>query len=114
LCSSSLSRPGIAAAARGAVKKPRSAGPSRRWKNRRAIASDDIGLGHAVAAGDLRWQTGGRGRARHPQSERPDAINQLPPSRASFSGDRSGKKLIKGNGSGYMAAILPSGMRDLD
>jgi pilus assembly protein CpaB len=82
------------------------------------IAATDIGLGTSVSAQDLRWQTwptvaAGTNFIR--QSERPDAIEQLAGSiaRAPFSAGEPIResKLIKAKGSGYMAAILPSGMR---
>jgi len=82
------------------------------------IAATDIGLGTSVSAQDLRWQTwptvaAGPNFIR--QSERPDAIEQLAGSiaRAPFSAGEPIReaKLIKAKGSGYMAAILPSGMR---
>jgi len=82
------------------------------------IAATDIGLGTSVSAQDLRWQTwptvaAGSNFIR--QSERPDAIEQLAGSiaRAPFSAGEPIReaKLIKAKGSGYMAAILPSGMR---
>jgi pilus assembly protein CpaB len=82
------------------------------------IANADIGLGSTVSAQDLRWQTwpvaaAGAGFIR--KSNRPDAVNQLVGSiaRVPFSAGEPIResKLIKATGSGYMAAILPSGMR---
>jgi pilus assembly protein CpaB len=82
------------------------------------VASGDIGLGSTVSAQDLQWQvwpaaSAGSGFVR--KSERPDAINELAGSIARapfFSGEPIREaKLVKANGSGYMAAILPSGMR---
>src|SRR5215468_6012771 len=82
------------------------------------VAASDIGLGNKVSAQELRWQTwpavaAGANFIR--KSERPDAINQLAGSiaRAPFAAGEPIReaKLIKGPGSGYMAAILPSGMR---
>ena len=82
------------------------------------IANSDIGLGHTVAASDLRWQTwpaSAAGANFVRQNERPDAIKELTGAitRASFSSGEPIReaKLIKGNGGGYMAAVLPSGMR---
>jgi pilus assembly protein CpaB len=82
------------------------------------IANDDIGLGHTVAASDLRWQTwpaAAAGPNFIRKSERPEAVKELVGAitRASFSSGEPIReaKLIKGNGGGYMAAILPSGMR---
>jgi len=82
------------------------------------IAASDIPLGNKVAAPDLRWQTwpaAAAGSNFIRKSDRPDAINQLAGSiaRAPFSAGEPVReaKLVKANGSGYMAAILPSGMR---
>jgi pilus assembly protein CpaB len=82
------------------------------------IAASDIGLGNKVSAQDFRWQTWPAAAASANfirKSERPDAINQLAGSiaRAPFSAGEPIResKLVKANGSGYMAAILPSGMR---
>jgi pilus assembly protein CpaB len=82
------------------------------------IANADIGLGSTVTAQDLRWQTwpaAAAGANFIRKSDRPDAIEQLAGSitRASFSAGEPIReaKLIKGKGSGYMAAILPGGMR---
>jgi pilus assembly protein CpaB len=82
------------------------------------IAAADVGLGNKVTAQDLRWQTwpaAAAGSNFIRKNERPDAINELVGSvaRAPFSAGepiREGK-LVKANGSGYMAAILPQGMR---
>jgi pilus assembly protein CpaB len=83
------------------------------------VAGSEIGLGNKILAHDLRWQTwpaaaaGGAGFVR--RSERPDAIDQLAGSitRSSFSAGEPIResKLIKAGGSGFMAAILPPGMR---
>ncbi len=82
------------------------------------IANADIGLGSTVSAQDLRWQTwpaAAAGPAFVRKNDRPDAINQLAGSitRAPFfSGEPIREaKLIRAKGSGYMAAILPGGMR---
>jgi pilus assembly protein CpaB len=82
------------------------------------IANADIGLGSTVTAQDLRWQTwpaAAAGASFIRKSDRPDAIEQLAGSitRASFSAGEPIReaKLIKAKGSGYMAAILPGGMR---
>lgn len=82
------------------------------------VAATDIGIGHAVGQGDLRWQTWPAAAANANfirQRDRPDAINQLAGSiaRGPFSAGEPIReaKLIKGTSSGYMAAILPSGMR---
>jgi pilus assembly protein CpaB len=82
------------------------------------IANADIGLGSTVTAQDLRWQTwpaAAAGASFIRKSDRPNAIEQLAGSitRASFSAGEPIReaKLIKAKGSGYMAAILPGGMR---
>lgn len=82
------------------------------------IAASDIGVGSTVTAQDMRWQlwpASGVGSSFISQRERPDAIEQLAGSitRAPFSAGEPIResKLIKGTGGGYMAAILPSGMR---
>ncbi len=82
------------------------------------VANSDIGLGHTVSAADLRWQTWPAAAASANfvrKSDQPDAINQLSGSitRASFSAGEPIReaKLIKGKSGGYMAAVLPSGMR---
>ena len=82
------------------------------------VAASDIGLGNTVKPEDLRWQVWPAAAANTNfirKSDRPDAINQIAPSiaRAPFSAGEPIResKLIKANGSGYMAAILPSGMR---
>jgi pilus assembly protein CpaB len=82
------------------------------------IANSDIGLGSTVSAQDLRWQTwpaASAGSNFIRKNERPDAINQIAGSitRVAFSSGEPIReaKLIKAKGSGYMAAILPSGMR---
>jgi len=82
------------------------------------IASTDIGLGSTVSAQDMRWQiwpAAGIGSNFIRKTDQPDAIEQLAGSiaRAPFSSGEPIResKLIKGTGGGYMAAILPSGMR---
>jgi pilus assembly protein CpaB len=82
------------------------------------VASGDIGLGSTVSAQDLRWQVwpaASAGSNFIRKSERPDAITELSGSIARapfFSGEPIREaKLVKAKGSGYMAAILPTGMR---
>jgi pilus assembly protein CpaB len=82
------------------------------------IANSDIGLGHTVAASDLRWQTwpaAAAGANFIRKSDQPDAINQVAGSitRAAFSAGEPIResKLIKGKSGGYMAAVLPAGKR---
>jgi pilus assembly protein CpaB len=82
------------------------------------IANSDIGLGSTVSAQDMRWQlwpAAGIGSNFVRKNDQPNAIEQLAGSiaRAPFSSGEPIResKLIKGTGGGYMAAILPSGMR---
>ncbi|MEA2988191.1 MAG: pilus assembly protein CpaB [Alphaproteobacteria bacterium] len=82
------------------------------------VASNDIGIGTSVSGQDLRWQTWPAAAASANfirKGDRPDAINQLAGSitRQPFSAGEPIReiKLIKAKGSGYMAAILPQGMR---
>jgi pilus assembly protein CpaB len=82
------------------------------------IANANIAIGSTVSAQDLRWQTwpaAAAGSNFIRRSDRPDAINQLAGSitRATFfSGEPIREaRLIRAKGSGYMAAILPGGMR---
>src|SRR3954451_23174518 len=82
------------------------------------VAKSDIGLGKSVTADDLQWQTwpaagasnnfikrGGR-----PEAPR-DVIGSI--ARAPFVAGEPIRepKLVKADGSGFMAAILPTGMR---
>jgi pilus assembly protein CpaB len=84
------------------------------------IAQRDIGTGHAVGPADLKWQmwptvAASAGMIR--KTDRPNAMEELSGSiaRGAFSAGEPIKeaRLIKANGSGYMAAVLPSGMRGI-
>jgi pilus assembly protein CpaB len=82
------------------------------------VAKADINMGQVVAAQDIQWQVWPLSAANANflrKTDRPDAIQQLTGSiaRAPFvSGEPIREaKLIKANGSGFMAALLPSGMR---
>jgi pilus assembly protein CpaB len=82
------------------------------------IANNDIGLGRTVEAKDLRWQTwpaAAAGGNFIRKSDKPDAIEQLAGSitRVAFTAGEPIResKLIKGVAGGYMAAVLPTGMR---
>src|ERR1700729_3359335 len=82
------------------------------------VAKKDINIGQTVAAQDMEWLAWPMA-ATHPlyvrRVDRPDAIEQLAGAIARVpiaSGEPLREsKLIKAKGSGYMAAILPSGMR---
>jgi pilus assembly protein CpaB len=83
------------------------------------VAGADIGLGSTVSGNEMRWQTWPAAAATSAnfirRNDRPDAVNQLAGSiaRSPFSAGEPIReaRLIKAQGSGYMAAILPSGMR---
>jgi pilus assembly protein CpaB len=82
------------------------------------IAKGDIGLGQTVGPENLLWQTWTQSTASGSfirRDERPEAATQLAGSiaRAPFIGGEPirEQKLVKANGSGFMAAILPTGMR---
>jgi pilus assembly protein CpaB len=82
------------------------------------VAKSDIGLGQSVKPEDMQWQTWPAATASSTfirRNERPDATKQLIGSiaRAPFiTGEPiREQKLVKTDGSGFMAAILPTGMR---
>src|SRR6202171_6525455 len=82
------------------------------------VAKSDIGLGQSVTPEDLQWQTWPAATASNSfirRNESPDATTQIAGSiaRAPFIAGEPIRepKLIKANGSGFMAAILPTGMR---
>ena len=82
------------------------------------VAKSDIGLGQTVTADDMQWQTWPAATASNTfirRNERPDATTQVAGSiaRAPFIAGEPIRelKLVKANGSGFMAAILPTGMR---
>ena len=82
------------------------------------IAKSEIGLGQTVKPEDLQWQTWPAATASSSfirRSERPDAVTQIAGSiaRGAFIAGEPirEQKLVKADGSGFMAAILPTGMR---
>jgi len=82
------------------------------------VAKSDIGLGQTVKPEDVQWQTWPSATASSSfikRSERPDATAQVTGSiaRSPFIAGEPirDQKLVKADGSGFMAAILPSGMR---
>jgi pilus assembly protein CpaB len=82
------------------------------------VAKSDIGLGQTVRPDDLQWQTWPAATASSNfirRNERPDATTQVAGSiaRAPFIAGEPIRepKLVKADGSGFMAAILPTGMR---
>jgi pilus assembly protein CpaB len=82
------------------------------------VAKNDIGMGHVVTGKDIQWQVWPTAAASPNfirRSDRPDAIQSLSGSIARtpiVSGEPVREaKLIKADGSGFMAAILPAGKR---
>src|SRR3954447_18333271 len=82
------------------------------------VAKSDIGLGQTVTPADMIWQTWPAATASSTfirRNERPEATTQIAGSiaRAPFIAGEPIRdpKLVKANGSGFMAAILPTGMR---
>jgi pilus assembly protein CpaB len=82
------------------------------------VAQGDIALGQGVSAQDLQWQqwpTSAASPAFVRRTDKPDAIEQLSGAiaRSPFVAGEPIReaKLIKANGSGYMAAVLDKGMR---
>jgi pilus assembly protein CpaB len=81
------------------------------------VAKSDIGLGQQVKPEDLQWQTwpASAGNNLVSRASRAEAIKEIAGSiaRAPFIAGEPirEQKLVKANGSGFMAAILPTGMR---
>jgi pilus assembly protein CpaB len=82
------------------------------------VAKKDVNIGQLIQAPDmgwLAWPTGSASPLYMRRTDRPDAIEQLAGAIARVpiaSGEPLREsKLIKAKGSGYMAAILPEGMR---
>ena len=82
------------------------------------VAKADIGLGQSLKPDDLQWQTWPAASASNTfirRGERPDATTQVAGSiaRAPFIAGEPirEQKLVRADGSGFMAAILPTGMR---
>jgi pilus assembly protein CpaB len=82
------------------------------------VANVEIGMGHTISPQEVRWQTwpaAAAGASYIRKSERPDAADQLAGSiaRVAFADGEPIReaKLIRAGGAGYMAAILPTGMR---
>jgi pilus assembly protein CpaB len=82
------------------------------------VAKADIPLGQPVGPDEVQWQTWPAASASTSfirRNERPDATTQIAGSLARFpfiAGEPiRDSKLVKTNGSGFMAAVLPSGMR---
>src|SRR6202789_2993414 len=84
------------------------------------VAKSDVGLGQTVTPEDMQWQTWPAATASNSfirRNERPEATTQIAGSiaRAPFiTGEPiREQKLVRADGSGFMAAILPTRMRAL-
>jgi pilus assembly protein CpaB len=82
------------------------------------VAKSDIGLGQTLAPEDIQWQSWPAASASNTfirRNERPDATTQIAGAiaRSPFIAGEPIRepKLVKANGSGFMAAILPTGAR---
>jgi pilus assembly protein CpaB len=82
------------------------------------VAKSDIGLGQSVKPEDMQWQTWPAATASNifiRRGERPNATTEIVGeiARAPFIAGEPirEQKLVKADGSGFMAAILPTGMR---
>jgi pilus assembly protein CpaB len=115
-----LSAGGVAAyLARGTDEKSRPAEPVAQLPTVEIlVAKADIGLGQVVKPEDLQWQIWPAATASGSlinRAGKADAITEIAGSiaRAPFIAGEPirEQKLVKANGSGFMAAILPTGMR---
>jgi pilus assembly protein CpaB len=82
------------------------------------VAKTDIGVGRAVSQEDLTWQpwpVAAAGPLFIRRTDRPDALNEYKGAvaRAPFIAGEPirEQKLVRADGSGFMSAILPAGMR---
>src|SRR5271169_6826564 len=82
------------------------------------VAKSDIALGQSVGPDDVQWQTWPSATASGNfirRADRPEATSQIAGSiaRSPFIAGEPIRdpKLVKANGSGFMAAVLPGGMR---
>ena len=115
-----LSAGGVAAyLARGTEEKPRPAAePVAQLPTVEVlVAKSDIGLGQPVKPEDLQWQAWPASGSNNliNRTSRAEAIKEIAGSiaRTPFIAGEPirEQKLVKANGSGFMAAILPTGMR---
>jgi pilus assembly protein CpaB len=82
------------------------------------VAKGDIGLGQALGVNDVQWQSWPASAASANvirRTDRPEAVVQITGSiaRSPFVAGEPIRepKLVRANGAGFMAAVLPSGMR---
>jgi pilus assembly protein CpaB len=105
--------------ASGSDNKPAPAGPVAQLQTVDVlVAKSDIGLGQSLKPEDLQWQTWPAATASNifiRKGERPGATKEIAGAiaRAPFIAGEPirEQKLVKADGSGFMAAILPTGMR---
>jgi pilus assembly protein CpaB len=110
---------GIAAYLASGTDKPAPAEPTAQLPTVDVlVAKSDIGLGQSVKPEDMQWQSWPTATASSTfirRNERPDATTQIVGAiaRAPFiTGEPiREQKLVRADGSGFMAAILPAGMR---
>ena len=115
-----LSAGGVAAyLASGSDNKPAPAEPTAQLQTVDVlVARSEIGLGQTVKPEDTQWQTWPAATASNNfirRGDRPEAATEMAGSiaRSPFLAGEPirEQKLVKANGSGFMAAILPTGMR---
>jgi pilus assembly protein CpaB len=114
-----LSAGGVAAyLARGSEQAPPAAPTTQLPTVEVLVAKSDIGLGQSVKPDDLQWQTWPAATASNSfirRADRADAIKAIVGSiaRAPFIAGEPirEQKLVRADGGGFMAAILPTGMR---
>ncbi len=82
------------------------------------VATKDMPLGHLIIADDLKWESwplAGASQTSVKRTDRPDAVASITGSIARYpfvAGEPiRDSKLVRANGSGFMAAVLPQGMR---
>jgi pilus assembly protein CpaB len=109
---------GVAAYLASGSDKPRSEPVAQLQTVDVLVAKSDIGLGQTVKPEDLQWQSWPAPSASDSfirRNERPDGTSLVAGSIARvpfIAGEPIREaKLVKANGSGFMAAILPTGMR---
>jgi pilus assembly protein CpaB len=109
---------GFAALLAGRSDKPVEAPPVVQFETVEVlVARNEIAMGQLVTTGELEWRVWPKDAAGSflRKNSRPDAIEALSGSiaRSPFVAGEPirEQKLIKGNGSGFLAAMLPAGMR---
>lgn len=82
------------------------------------VAAHDLNFGSVIADGDVRWQVWPKDQVPPgtiARSQRPNGVDSVKGSivRSNFIAGEPLRpdRLVKGNGSGFMSAVLPSGMR---